>query len=566
LAAAAAFLPTLSAGFVWDDYPTQKTALPAYPSFAAGFGAQGAGTRWIYRPIATCLALAAYRANEALFGQSDPSRPEDRVEPRRARLPHAISLMLHAVNSGLVLLLVRRCLRWRQGADAGALLGGLLFALHPAHAENVAWVAAVADSLAAFFLLTSLLAALKALDSGFARWHVLSGSLYLLALLSKESAVAGILLLPIWLLMCQGRAGTNVGRRDLGPPMISYAAAFATYLTLRIAVGGGLPGEAAIPISVALSSKLLAAIGFYVRKLFFPWPPTPFVAQFPASGATAASLIAAFALVIPSVRAWRSGDRLYLLCGGWFAVAVAPFLLTLGESPTRTVAAERYLYIPSISLALAAGGLAASLAGTRYRRTLGGAYCALLLVLGVSCWRASAPWSSSLSLWRHVTSQPQTARFPLPWENLGRELMRAGEVEPARQAFRQAIDPGRSPDPERLGSVLGVLCQMETDRGWSLLDETRRLDAALQFSAAQRYCLRAAAADPEETGNLLNAGVAGLGEFTARGSRNDGEAAALLEASCRRIEAAARNRADDAWAQRQRERCWQLWREGPPQE
>ncbi len=559
LAAIAAFLPALSGGFVWDDVSTQEH-LPAYRSLADPFTGQVQPIHWIYRPLPTVLAIAAHRANDALFGEPYPSRPEERVDPRRARLPHALSLLIHALTSALVLLLVGRCLRGRKAAPIGAIAGGFLFALHPIHVENVVWTSAVADSLAALFLLGSLWAALDASETRRARWHVASGSLFLLALLSKESAAAGILLLPLVLLLNGSRDENPGWRRTLWMPLLSSATALAAYLCLRLAAGGGLPGGTSLPVSIAFSSKLIAGFGFYVWKTLFPWPMTPFVGRFPASAAVAGSLLAV-ALLVPAVRAWRSGERLYLLCALWFAVAVGPFLLTVNNPPTKAIAAERYLYLPSIALALAAGGLAAALSGSRYRRVLAIAFGALLLACGVSCWRGAVHWSTPISLWRYVTSQTDAARFPLPWVNLGSALRGAGERDQARLALQHAIDPGLLPDQESRGIALGTQCLMEAEQGWPLLEASRWADAVRQFAAAQRFCLRAATNVPGEPGNVLNTGVAGMGEFIARRAQDGTADLALLEEACKRIEAAARQKQGDAWAEKRLEECRQLRRE-----
>src|SRR6185503_20425583 len=71
----------------------------------------------------------------------------------------------------------------RAGAHYGtALLGGLVFAVHPIHVEAVANVAGRAELLAAGFALGAWLAHRRG-------QRVLAPLLYLLAVLSKEGAV-----------------------------------------------------------------------------------------------------------------------------------------------------------------------------------------------------------------------------------------------------------------------------------------------------------------------------------------------------------------------------------------
>jgi hypothetical protein len=105
---------------------------------------------------------------------------------------HLTNLLWIAATAALVVVLARRY----TGDARLALLTGLIFALHPFHVENAAWIGARSDPVYAVpFLLAMLF---------YDRWRVRGSGLPLLAILSfetallvKESAVA----LPLVLLM-----------------------------------------------------------------------------------------------------------------------------------------------------------------------------------------------------------------------------------------------------------------------------------------------------------------------------------------------------------------------------
>ena len=67
---------------------------------------------------------------------------------------HLTSLLLHAVNAGLVFLLLQQM----TGANWRSLVVAALFALHPLRVESVAWVSERKDVLSGCFGLLSLIA------------------------------------------------------------------------------------------------------------------------------------------------------------------------------------------------------------------------------------------------------------------------------------------------------------------------------------------------------------------------------------------------------------------------
>src|SRR5207247_1305088 len=84
------------------------------------------------------LHLFSYLLDHALWGEN-------------AGGYHLSSLLIHALNSVLCFLVVRRL-----SGDAGiGLVAALLFAVHPAHVESVAWVSSRKDVVSTAFLLLS---------------------------------------------------------------------------------------------------------------------------------------------------------------------------------------------------------------------------------------------------------------------------------------------------------------------------------------------------------------------------------------------------------------------------
>lgn len=117
--------------------------------------------------------------------------------PRRAA-----SILLHAATAGLLLLLLVRLAPQSapRAAPLGAALLAALWFLHPVHADNVLLLSGRSAVLSGLFLLASLLALERARP-----W--LTGLLFVLACLSRETALAG--LLPL-LVLAASRPGASL--------------------------------------------------------------------------------------------------------------------------------------------------------------------------------------------------------------------------------------------------------------------------------------------------------------------------------------------------------------------
>ncbi len=181
-------------------------------------------------------------------------------------------------------------IRISRDDGAAALLAALVFAVHPANAQAVSWVAAQGDLLCAVFALSAILAddgarnAFSAWaepprrrDRGLvAAWLLATGVAALSACLSKETGVAVVLFLVARGAVRGATARGPVVRRALWEAMLVAPAVLAVgvYAVLRVqALGGfvrtgrGMDGGA---IEAAVST--LAFLGRYVAELLFPFP------------------------------------------------------------------------------------------------------------------------------------------------------------------------------------------------------------------------------------------------------------------------------------------------------
>jgi tetratricopeptide (TPR) repeat protein len=408
------------------------------------------GAQALYRP----LVLATYAVNYAVHGLSSSGYV-------------AVNIALH----GAVSLLLFALVRGMGGSLYAAGLAGIAFAVHPVHTEAVTGIAGRPELLAALFFLLAMHfhraapAARRAVGD-----RAAALACFGLALLSKESAITLLLVLPVMDALVPARGVDGEPARPRARILADYlplaGVAFA-YLAVRWAVLGGIAIDEGViapldnplvPVTtLPLGERLgatrwqaimtaLAVVVEYARLLAWPVRLSPdysynqlplvtsaFDPRFIAGVALVAACICGIALL------WR---RSPLAAFGLAILAltysiVSNFAITIG-----TICAERLLYLPSAGLLIAAAVGAERLANTRtpLRRQLVYVVLGVLIAGGTArTWTRNRDWRNELTLWSAaVEAAPQSARVQSEY---GRVLMGLAERE-ARA--------GRTADAERL--------------------------------------------------------------------------------------------------------------------
>jgi len=448
VAAFLVYLPVLRAQFVWDDYGGQRELTSTPWAFTELFKARsGGGNAWIFRPVTLGTFLLDNRLTNVLFGPPKGDDPESVLDPGRALIPHVSSLLLHVAATGTVVWLAAVAFSATARGDLAILIAGLFFALHPVHCGNVAWIGARADTLCTVFLLSSLALAHRArLNRG--PWALAWATIFfLLALLSKEVAISGLLLLPLWLWLVPKKAESPPPPWRGWVPVACFAGAFLVYWALRAASGSTLQASALAPLPQAL--RAVQAFAFLFRKIVFPWPLTPFVPQMPGVVPTLLSL-SGFAVVCAGAwLLWRRGTRCYLAYVLWFAASCAPSLAVALTNYQTAPVAERYLYLPGAAFALAVGGGIAALPVRSWRRSaLWIGVGVLLAVYAQSSWTAAATvWRDNRTLIAAMIGDGSSMTHPEPWVEMAADQARQNNPAEAERAYRQALSPEMVPMP-----------------------------------------------------------------------------------------------------------------------
>jgi tetratricopeptide (TPR) repeat protein len=353
---------------------------------------------------------------------------------------HAASVALHLAVCLLVALGASRLIRGEgsNGAGIAALAAGLVFAVHPAHAETVAWAGGQPDLLAAFFALLAVLAYLKAKDGEKGFW--IGPAAYLLACLAKETGVATVLVLAAveateW--RREGSLGSAIRRAAIR--LAPYGGVLAAYLALRLHALGSFA-----PRNYGVTSSAAGAVGYggallarYLGFLVVPFPakvlavvPVPPLLSFGALAglATAVAVLAGLA-----VTAWRGTGRREIVLPLAFLFA---FLLPVlrADAIGGSNFAERYLYLPSVGLAWLVGLLVSRLPA---RRVLAVAGIALIAGLGVAAAMRAAIYRDDRTLFAAAVRENPDSE--IAHNNLGMALYAQGHLEEAEREYREAL-------------------------------------------------------------------------------------------------------------------------------
>lgn len=358
------YINILGNGFVYDDHfvitdnPWMKdpgSILTILFSSEWSF-LPGSPTVNYYRPTFHLLNMVSYQ----LFGPNPWGF-------------HLVSIIIHAANTVLVVLVAERLVSLDRGADAMdatrkgmryvPLIAGLLFATHPVHVESIAWISAVADLIYSLFVLLSFYTYIVSRDTGRPTFSVIiSPTFFFLGLISKETAVA----LPIFIVLYE-----LVARKEPLIPitpwikrLLPYALVFAGYIVLRLyALGGFAPETEKYTTLTPYQGfiNVLLLVPLYIGKLLWPATLNIYHTLIPleslAEPRTILSIIFLLALLAFFIILLKK-NRLAAFLLLWIGVPLAPALYIPGLG--REMFAERYLYLPSAGFVMAAGLLVGS--------------------------------------------------------------------------------------------------------------------------------------------------------------------------------------------------------------
>ena len=393
---------------------------------------------------------------------------------------HVVNLVLHALNTIMLFLVLRRMTAGAPGPGSPdslwpSALVAALFAVHPAHVQSVAWIAERRDVLSTAFWILAMgayTAYVRQPDSRRAsRCYGATCAFLALGLMAKPMLVTlpfVFLLLDYWPLRriqlpsAEGQAFW----RQLRPllveklPLFALIAAACGITLFAQSSGGSVESLDVFPFGERVANALVSCAR-YLRMLVWPFGLAVYYPR-PSSEAlsvgwrvlgSGALLLGITLLVLRYGRAHR-----YLPVGWfWFLGTLVP-VIGLVQIGLQALA-DRYTYVPYIGLFIALAWGAAELASRSRTRAiaLGLAAGVAIAAFAVLTWRQVGYWKDSYTLWAHaiaVTEDNATA-----YNQLFDLNFRAQRFEEALRFGERslAIRPDSVPVLNNLGNALSAL-------------------------------------------------------------------------------------------------------------
>jgi tetratricopeptide (TPR) repeat protein len=425
---------------------------------------------------------------------------------------HLVNVALHALNAVLFVGILRKL------EVPGALLAGLLFALHPVHVESVAWITERKNVLSGALYLLSLGAWLRYTDGGPRRsmwWS--SFALFILALLSKTvtCSLPAVFLLLAWWRAPAEVSGLRAAMARFSATIPFFVVGFAAAMVTAALERGHVRADGP-EFAFSIADRVLIAgraLWFYAGSLLWPfgtcfnYPRWVLDASDPVQWAYP---IGAAVLLVALVRAIPRLGRTPVFVALCFGGSLVPALGFFNIYPMRySFVADHFQYLANLApLALVAAlGARVALSRTPTVQTAMKVSAALLAaLLGGLTYRSLDAYRDVESLWT-VT----VAANPDSWlarTNLAGYQIQRGELDRAIESLEHSLAVQRRSGHEATETWMAL--GLAHWRGGQLED------ARAAFEAGRR-------ADPDNNQNLAWLGglLLELGENEAAGEALD---------------------------------------------
>jgi tetratricopeptide (TPR) repeat protein len=380
-------------------------------------------------------------------------------------LSPAAVLLANAAYHTLAGLLLFFALAWATGAPGRSAFVAAVFALHPIHAESVAWASERKDVVCALFWNATLLLWVAYARRPTPLRYLGVVASFVLALLAKPMAVtlpAVLLLLDYWPLSRLGAGGARIEATALRRALLEKLplaglAAVATWVAYRAQqADGAMRSLEVVPLVNRAANASISYVA-YLGNAFWPSDLRIFYTfrEDLGPGALAAALL----LGLTAAALWTARRAPYLTVGWlWYLGTLVPVigLVQVGHQAM----ADRYAYLPLVGIGIAVAWGAHALALDSGARIVRSALVMVALGACVAMVAAArvevAKWRDGVTLFEHALRADPSDRTVRG--NLGIARLRRGDAEAGVADLATAFGV-RAEGAESKRRVVGLLVQ-----------------------------------------------------------------------------------------------------------
>ncbi|MBF0463499.1 MAG: tetratricopeptide repeat protein [Nitrospirae bacterium] len=350
---------------------------------------------------------------------------------------HFTNLILHLFNAVLLFILFSKLLasQWR------AAFVSVMFAVTPMHVESVAWVAERKDVLCGFFWILTMLSYSHYAQSRKRAFLVLTTALYAFALMSKPMAVTlpfALLLLDYWPLR---RFQSERGFKQLLPlvtekiPMFVLSAIFSVVTFYAQNTGEVMAKLEYLPIDDRLKNAFIAYLSYFVKLVYPTNMAAIYTIERPAPIVKTLIAISFFVTMTALVIIYAKKAPAFFTGWFWFAGTLVP-VIGLVQVGSQSMA-DRYTYIPSVGLFLAAA-MAVPVFSDKVRKIIVAAvFAGITIFLTFTAHKQVSFWKTDIKLFEHAIEVTHNNYIAL--SNLGAAYMTRKMYDEAEIVLSKSI-------------------------------------------------------------------------------------------------------------------------------
>ena len=401
-------------GFVWDDEEqivnnvfvhSVKNIPLLFQSSTFNTGGAGVSAGTYYRPLMMTFFSFVYQ----LFGPNP-------------FFFHLFQLFFHILTAILVYLMFKHFFK-----EMTAFFIALIFLVHPAGVESVAYISAVQDIFYVLFGILAFYIVIKNRAKFEFKNIFLINTLLFLSLLSKETAILFFIIIFIYQLIFD--------RKFIFENLIFFMMTVGIYALLRFALAGVFftPYHNAPIVQLSLWQRIMMipAIFFYYLKLFFYPLDLAVMQHWVIRTLDFRMLLGSLSAGILALLLWKKRfNRNFIFFFLWFIITIFPYLQIF---PLDMTVAERWFYLPVVGL-LGMMGAVWSKSGNKL--VIMGVI--IIAIFSIRSFFRTMDWKNGLTLYGRDIKISKGA-FDLE-NNYGVELFRAGDYQEAKVHFLKSTE------------------------------------------------------------------------------------------------------------------------------